>query len=100
MRQGDVIARIADLDSFRVEGSVSDVHAPKLRRGQTVRVVADVVAFFSEAPDAFVVRRHGELRASGFSNLAIFARIADELDERRFRAPPLSQRQIRRLIYG
>jgi hypothetical protein len=71
-----------------------------LSRGEAERVVADVVAFFSEAPDAFVVRRHGELKATGFSNSAIFAAIAAELDGRRFRAPPLSERQIRRLIYG
>jgi len=43
VRAGDIIARIADLDSFRVEGSVSDVHAPKLRSGQRVRVVVDNV---------------------------------------------------------
>jgi HlyD family secretion protein len=30
IRRGDVIARIADLSSFRVEGSVSDVHAGRL----------------------------------------------------------------------
>ena len=36
--RGEVIARIADLDLFRVEGVVSDVHASRLRTGQTVRV--------------------------------------------------------------
>jgi len=76
------------------------VRSSRLSRGEAERVVADVVAFFSEAPDAFVVRRHGELKASGLSNTAIFARIAAELDGRRFSAPPLSERQIRRLIYG
>jgi HlyD family secretion protein len=38
VRRGDVIARIADLDSFRVEGTVSDVHSASLHAGQTVRV--------------------------------------------------------------
>jgi HlyD family secretion protein len=38
VRRGDVIARIADLDSFRVEGTVSDVHSSSLHAGQTVRV--------------------------------------------------------------
>ena len=41
VRRGDVIARIADLDSFRVEGTVSDVHSSSLRPGQTVRVKLD-----------------------------------------------------------
>ena len=33
VRRGDVIARIADLTSFRVDASVSDVHADRLRTG-------------------------------------------------------------------
>ena len=41
VRAGEVIARIADLDSFRVQGSASDVHAPKLLIGQPARVVVD-----------------------------------------------------------
>jgi HlyD family secretion protein len=41
VHKGDVIARIADLDSFRVEGSISDVHAPRLSPGQAVRVAID-----------------------------------------------------------
>jgi len=41
VRRGDVIARIADLDSFRVEGAVSDVHSSSLHPGQTVRVKLD-----------------------------------------------------------
>jgi HlyD family secretion protein len=40
VRKGDVIARVADLRSFRVEATVSDVHARTLRSGlpATVRV--------------------------------------------------------------
>jgi HlyD family secretion protein len=41
VQRGEVIARIADLDSFRVEGVVSDVHSSSLHAGQTVRVVVD-----------------------------------------------------------
>lgn len=39
--RGAVIARIADLDSFRVEATVSDVHAARLARGLPVRVKID-----------------------------------------------------------
>jgi HlyD family secretion protein len=39
--RGAVFARIADLDSFRVEGTVSDVHASRLARGLPVRVTVD-----------------------------------------------------------
>ncbi len=38
VRKGDVIARIADLNSFRVEANVSDVHAATLVPGMPVRV--------------------------------------------------------------
>ncbi|HYO15002.1 MAG TPA: HlyD family efflux transporter periplasmic adaptor subunit [Thermoanaerobaculia bacterium] len=39
--RGEVIARIADLDSFRVEATVSDIHSARLHPGQPVRVVVD-----------------------------------------------------------
>ena len=38
VRRGDVIARIADLTSFRVDASVSDVHAGRLRPGMPALV--------------------------------------------------------------
>ena len=41
IRLGEVIARIADLDSFRVDATVSDVHSSRLAVGQTVRVMLD-----------------------------------------------------------
>jgi HlyD family secretion protein len=41
IRAGDVIARVADLSSYRVEGTVSDVHAAELRPGQAVKVILE-----------------------------------------------------------
>jgi HlyD family secretion protein len=41
IRMGEVIARIADLDSFRVEATVSDVHSSHLAPGLPVRVMID-----------------------------------------------------------
>src|SRR6185436_9870247 len=41
IQRGEVIARIADLDSYRVEATVSDIHASRLRPGMPVRVVLD-----------------------------------------------------------
>jgi HlyD family secretion protein len=38
VRRGDVLARIADLRSFRVDAAVSDVHAARIRTGTPVRV--------------------------------------------------------------
>lgn len=39
--RGATVARIADLDSFRVEGTVSDLHSSRLAEGLPVRVVVD-----------------------------------------------------------
>jgi len=35
---GDIIARVADLTSFKVEGKISDIHASKIMVGNPVRV--------------------------------------------------------------
>jgi HlyD family secretion protein len=44
VKQGDVLARLADLSSFRVEATLSDVHAQRLRLGQPVQVVISELA--------------------------------------------------------
>ncbi len=64
------------------------------------RLVDELLAYFSESIEEFVVRRHRELQTEELRNEAIFERLAAELRQRRFTAPSLSQRQIRRLIYG
>jgi HlyD family secretion protein len=38
VKKGDVLARLADLSSFRVEATLSDVHAQRLRLGQPVQI--------------------------------------------------------------
>lgn len=68
--------------------------------GEAARVVADVLAYFSEPTGAFVRRRHAELKARGLVNDEIFPRIAVELQARRVAAPELSLRQLRRVVYG
>jgi hypothetical protein len=66
------------------------------------RAVVELLDLLSaETAEAYVVRRHRELQASGaLKNDAIFRLIADELVGRPFAAPAYSERQIRRLIYG
>jgi hypothetical protein len=72
----------------------------RLTRGEIGKVVSEALAFYAESVDEFVARRHRELQADGHKNEAIFPRIAEEMRERRFAAPPLSDRQLRRLVYG
>ena len=71
-----------------------------LSPAEAARVIADVVAYFSEPVETFVRRRHEALRANGLRNAEIFARIGRELGQRVVAAPVLSERQLRRLVYG
>ena len=66
----------------------------------TVRVIADVTAYFGETIEEFVRRRHGELQRRQHRNHEIWPVIAAELRHRRFAAPGLSERQLRRIVYG
>jgi hypothetical protein len=76
------------------------VRTTQLPPGVARRVVDDVVAWFSETAEAVVRRRHRELQAAGLANPAIFDRIAAELAARPVAAPPLTLRQLRRIVYG
>jgi hypothetical protein len=76
------------------------VRITDLDRRQAARVVVEVLTFFDESTEAFVRRRHRELQRSGLANPAIFDRIAEELTWWRVAAPALTQRQIRRIVYG
>ena len=76
------------------------VHTGGLDRSEARRIVEEVVSFYGETPEAFVVRRHRELQAEGMRNRAIYTWVAAEMEGWRFRAPRLSERQIRRIVYG
>ena len=69
-------------------------------RGDAARIVAEVLSYFSETAEAFVRRRHRELQSERLTNSQSFTVIAEELASRRVAPPQLSERQIRRVIYG
>lgn len=71
-----------------------------LERRAAAAIVDDVLAFLSETAADYVRRRHRELQAEGRDNRAIYACLRHELSHWRFRADALSERQVRRLIYG
>lgn len=64
------------------------------------RVVEEVVAFLGEPVEALLRRRHRELQSRGLANAEIFPLLAAEVATRPVAAPPLTERQIRRAIYG
>ena len=71
-----------------------------LSPAEAARVIEDVVAFHAEPVEEFVRRRHAHLKTYGVRNPEIFARIAEELAGRVVAAPPLTERQLRRIVYG
>lgn len=76
------------------------VRTSRLSAPEAQRVVAEVLNFLRETPEDFVRRRHLVLQADGLSNASIYVQLATELSAWRFRAPPYTARQIRRIIYG
>jgi hypothetical protein len=76
------------------------VRSTPLSSAEAARVVAEVVGYFGEAVPEFVRRRHSELKLRGLTNDQIFTGLDAELAQRRFASPPLSQRQLRRIVYG
>jgi hypothetical protein len=71
-----------------------------LPQSTAIRVIADIITYFSETIEEFVCRRHAELQRAQRTNDEIWPVIAAELRQRRFPAPGLSDRQLRRLVYG
>ncbi len=64
------------------------------------RVVADVLAYFGQTVEEYVVKRHENLKSRNRKNDDIWPEIMDELRTRRFTAGELSERQLRRMVYG
>ncbi|MFD6292070.1 hypothetical protein [Streptomyces sp. NPDC060205] len=71
-----------------------------LSRGEALRVIQDVLAYFDETTEDYVRRRHRELQAQGLVNSAIFERIRADLEYRAVAPPELTLRQVRRIVYG
>lgn len=76
------------------------VATTELNESEAARVAQDVLAFHAESTEAFVRRRHAELQSRGMRNPEIFAQVASELTDRLVAAPSLSERQLRRIVYG
>lgn len=76
------------------------VRSTPLDAPTAARVVEEVTAFFAEPVETFVRRRHRELQARGLANAEIYTQIGSELAHQRVAAPVLTERQIRRIVYG
>lgn len=59
-----------------------------------------MVAYYREPVEEVVRSRHRTLQTYGTRNPEAFALIAGELRRRVVAAPELSERQLRRIVYG
>jgi hypothetical protein len=75
------------------------VRSTPLSPSEAARVVAEIVGYFGEQVPDFVRRRHAELKRRGLTNEHIFTTLVTEMATRRFASPPLSERQLRRIVY-
>lgn len=78
----------------RVAGSTG------LTEREAARVIGDVLAHYDEPLEDYVRRRHASLQLHGARNDDIFRTIRGELGTRLVAAPDLTERQLRRIIYG
>ena len=76
------------------------VSTSSLPASTCTRMALDVLAQYGETVEAFVLRRHAELMHEGLKNAQIYGRLIEEISARRFAAPTLTERQVRRMIYG
>ena len=63
-------------------------------------LLGDLWAFTEETTEEFIRRRHAELQREGLRNEVIYRRLSSEIAAGRYRSPPLSIRQVRRIVYG
>jgi len=63
-------------------------------------ILEDLGDYFAMDVKEFIGVRHQQLQKEGLLNSDIYNRIREELGTKRFAAPVLSVRQIRRIIYG
>jgi hypothetical protein len=76
------------------------VASTDLSPAEAERVAEDVLAWYREPLVDYVRRRHAELRLAGTRNAEIYRLLAQEVRQRPFAVPDISERQLRRYIYG
>ena len=62
VRRGDLLARIADLTAFRVDATVSDVHAGRIRAGLPALVRIDDVTLEGQVSEVYPTVENGTIR--------------------------------------
>ncbi len=64
------------------------------------RIMEEVNSYYDISVNEYIQTRHQQLKSDGSKNEEIYQQILREIEERRFTAPRLTVRQVRRIIYG
>jgi hypothetical protein len=64
------------------------------------KLVDELLYHWAETRDDYVLRRHRELQREGVPNREIYGVLRREITQRRFAPRSMTERQVRRLIYG
>jgi hypothetical protein len=64
------------------------------------RFIEDALAYFGMTLEEYVRGRHLELQRAGMKNVEIYRLILEEAADMRFAVKGLTERRVRRLIYG
>ncbi len=67
---------------------------------QLDKLLVELMDHWSETQEQHVLRRHRELQRDGVPNRLVYGLIRQELPSRRFAQRLMTERQVRRLIYG
>lgn len=68
--------------------------------GSIVKILEEVHAWYHRDLPTWIRDRHQELQRQGLSNREIYPRLQAEIRTMLVRPAPLTERQIRRTIYG
>jgi len=63
------------------------------------KLYEEILSFFSETEENYLIRRHKELQNDGYKNNEIYPMLSEEITQRLFKGNKLTDRQIKRIIY-
>lgn len=64
------------------------------------KLYEELISFFSDTQEKFITKRHRELQNEGYKNKDIYIILIGEIKHHLFKGKDLSERQVKRIIYG
>ena len=74
-------------------------HIISIEKIDISKLYNELLSFFSESENNYIIRRHHELQKEKFKNKKIYSILVKEIKNHLFIGRKLSERQIKRIIY-